>query len=298
MRILVIGANGFLGLKILEYSTQYAPKDEFIGADIQIDLIPPKFQKYILDITNQTRVDAVLDQIQPDLVMLTAAMTDVDACEDFKDKAYAINALGPKYVAEKLKSMDSKLIHISTDFVFDGNKSLYTETDPPNPISHYGLTKLKGEEFVIQSGVNYCICRTSVLFGWPYPGQRDNFFSWAYKKLKTYTPISIVSTQFNSPTLGDDLAICLLQLRNHIDNEIYHTCGSERIDSYSYVQKIADLFGFDGNLIKKIDSFHQKAQRPKDSSMNIDKIQEKLHYKFKNINDSLIFLRENMKLNT
>jgi dTDP-4-dehydrorhamnose reductase len=290
MRILVIGANGFLGLKILQYSKKYAKEDQFYGADIDTNLIPDSFPRSKLDITNQSQIEVILDRVNPNLVILTAAMTDVDACEDFKDKAYAINSLGPKYIAEKLQNMGSKLIFISTDFIFDGNKSLYVETDTPNPISYYGLTKLKAEEFIIKSGVEYCICRTSVLFGWPYPGQRDNFFSWAYKKLKLNTSLSIVSTQFNSPTLCDDLAICLLKLRTQVNNEIFHTCGSERIDRYSFVKRIAENFQFNPSLVKKTDSFPQKAIRPKDSSMDNAKIHEKIGISFKNIDKSLQFL--------
>lgn len=119
-------------------------------------------------------------------------MTNVDACEEIPERAYAVNALRPKNVALAVNNVGGKLIHISTDFVFDGEKGNYSETDEPNPISVYGKTKLEGENFILNGGVSASIYRTSVLYGWPGEGQRDNFFSWAYKALLEGKRLSII----------------------------------------------------------------------------------------------------------
>lgn len=293
MKILVIGANGFLGLKILKYGKQHFTNHEFIGADLQIDLIPGDFQKFIIDITNKEQVKILIVDLKPDVTILTAAMTDVDACEEYREKAYKINALGPKYIAEIISKLKKKLIFVSTDFVFDGNEGFYKEEDNPNPISYYGESKLIGEQFVIQNNLNYLICRTSVLFGWNEPGQRDNFFTWAYKSLKDSKKIKIVTTQLNSPTLVDDLAMALLNLINFNESGILHTCGSEEISRYNFVLKLAKIFNFNNNLVDKIDHFEQKARRPFNSSLSNTKIYEKYGIKFKNIKESFQFLKRN-----
>jgi len=290
MKVLVIGANGFLGLKILKYSSQFAPNDEFIGADIDISLIPDNFLSYPLDISDARQVEDTLNKINPDLTILTAAMTNVDQCEDFKDKAHSINALGPKHVSIVVKKRDKRLIFISTDFVFDGAKGWYVEEDQVNPISYYGESKLEGERFVINSRAKSLICRTSVLYGWPVKGQRDNFFSWAKEKLYNGEKLKITSSQKNCPTLCDDLAKSIIKLRNFSKSYILHTCGSERISRYEFVNKIAENFDYNKKLIESVQFFEQKAERPNDSSMSNEKIAKLFGIEFNNVTDSMKFL--------
>ena len=292
MKVLVIGANGFLGQKILKYSKIYAPDDIFFGADIDISLIPDEFKKYRLDITRKDQINNMISDLNPDLTILTAAMTNVDACEEFQEKTYAINALGPKNIATAVLDIGGKMIHVSTDFVFDGEKGNYVESDHPDPINYYGVSKLAGENFIVKSGVSYLICRTSVLYGWPFKNQRDNFFSWVYKKLQNGEHLKIISTQINSPTLCDDLASCILKIRHFKENKILHTCGSERISRYDFVLKIAHIFDFNLELIEKTLKFQQKATRPSDSSMINDKVENKFGVKFKNVQDALVFLSD------
>ncbi|MHA1821656.1 MAG: SDR family oxidoreductase [Promethearchaeota archaeon] len=298
MKILVIGANGFLGLKILKYA-EFDKDTKIIGADIKINLIPNKFEKYTMDITDREDVKKILSKINPDLCILTAAMTNVDACEDKRELAYNINSLAPKYVAETLYSInpEAKLIFISTDFVFDGNKGNYSENDPVNPLSYYGYTKVMAEKFIRESGINFLICRTSVLYGWPAKGQRDNFFSWAYKNLKASNTLNIVSSQVNNPTLCNDLAFAILKLKDFKKSDIIHTCGSEPINRFEFVRKIAEFFKFGLNLVNEIKEFKQKAKRPLNGSMNISKAINKYGLTFHNIEQSFLILKTELELN-
>lgn len=173
---------------------------------------------------------------------MTAAITNVDACEDYPDRANLINAFGLKNVAHAVKQNDGKLIYISTDFIFDGSRGNYSKTDTPNPLSIYGkikLPKLQGEQFILDEGVRACICRTSVLYGWPDAGQRDNFFSWAYNNsLSERKILSIIDGQITTPILIDDLAECIYWMRDFKNSEIFHTAGLEAITRLAFVQKI------------------------------------------------------------
>ena len=131
------------------------------------DGITEEFAPVSIDITNIENVSEVINEIRPNITILTAAMTDVDRCEEESEKAYSINAQGPENVAKAIKAIKGRLIHISTDFIFDGEKGDYIETDTPNPLSVYGQTKLDGEELILAQKIPTIICRSSVLFGWP-----------------------------------------------------------------------------------------------------------------------------------
>jgi dTDP-4-dehydrorhamnose reductase len=288
-KLLVIGANGFLGRKIL-----YKFKEifEIYAADLNTSGIPTEFNPIKMDITDKVEVKKIISDISPNLTILTAAMTNVDACEDFFDKAHNINTLGPLYVAESIKKIDGRLIHISTDFIFDGKKGDYKESDEFSPLSRYGKTKLAGEIKILAQKITALICRTSVLFGWPESDQNDNFFSWAYKSLSQNKKLTIIDGQITSPTLVDDLVEFLFSVSNFSESEIYHTTGPESISRYKFISKLIDVFEFDPNLLIKVNKFNQKAQRPENSSLNTSKIQNINKYKFKNIVDSFKFLKK------
>ncbi|WP_457557361.1 SDR family oxidoreductase [Candidatus Harpocratesius sp.] len=293
MKVLIIGANGFLGRKVIEL---YQKTDDVFGADVVLKQFPFDCPILKLDITNADEVMQCLTEYKPDLSILTAAMTNVDACEYFPDRAYAINALGPKNVAHAVKQIGGKLIYISTDFIFDGSRGNYSETDAPNPLSIYGKSKLQGEQFILDEGVRACICRTSVLYGWPGAGQRDNFFSWAYKSLVAGKTLSIIDGQITTPTLVNDLAECIYWMRDFENSEIFHTAGPEAVSRLVFVEKIMEtmitknlkerLFPNLGT-IERITTLKQKAIRPADSSLNTTKIQTTWESHFLGVSEAL-----------
>ena len=297
-RILIIGANGFLGRTLLSKFVQENDLQiELFAADIDISYISntnSKCTTQVLDITEKDLVDQYIEKIQPDIVYLTAAMTNVDACEDFIDKANMINAEAPMFVANAVKKIGGKLIHISTDFVFDGEFGNYSEADEPNPISEYGKSKLKGEQNIIDSGADYVICRTSVIYGWPQEGVHQNFFSWAYGVAEQNKSLTIIKGQITNPTLVEDLANFLFQLSikgDTIHRQIFHTVGPESLSRFDFVSKMIKIFNFNSDLLSGVDSFSQKAKRPDNSSLNTMKIQELNISTFKNIEESMIFLK-------
>jgi dTDP-4-dehydrorhamnose reductase len=213
-KILLIGANGFLGKNVINlYKSENKLKNKFnlVAADINNTNIPSDIPFHNIDITKQEDLTENLLLIEPDIIILTAAMTDVDQCETNKELATKINFIGPKNVINACKKMGSKLVFMSTDFIFNGEKNnLYTEEDIPKPQSHYGKTKFFAELAILYSEIKYLICRTSVLYGWN--PNKLNFMTWILENLKKKNKLSIVTNQINSPTYVDNLANMLFKL--------------------------------------------------------------------------------------
>ncbi len=229
----------------------------------------PKEGAVRLDISDRSGVFEAVGKAMPSVIVHTAALTNVDYCEDHRDEAMAINALGTKNVADAAKKFNANMIYVSTDFVFDGKSGMYREDDPVNPISYYAYSKLLGEYYVLGLD-NYVIARTSVVYG----NARQNFVTWVRDSLKAGTRIKVVNDQFNTPTLSVDCAEAILGLVNNNARGIYHTAGSERVSRYEFAQKIARFYGLDESLIEPVtsDFLNQKARRPADSSLDTTKV--------------------------
>jgi dTDP-4-dehydrorhamnose reductase len=219
---------------------------------------------YQMDMTES--VD-LIRSLKPQYIVLTAAMTNVDGCEIDRPGAWNANAVGPKNVALAARDIGAKLIYVSTDYVFDGERGMYHEDDPTCPINYYGESKLAGESFVQETLDDYAIVRTSVLYGWN--PVRLNFVTWAVQELKRGNKINIVNDQYNSPTLSSNLAEMILSLKD--ETGIFHTAGSERINRYDFSLQIARAFKLDESLVIPItsDALSWKARRPKDSSLDV-----------------------------
>ena len=285
-KILVIGGNGLLGSKIVKLAqTKY----ECVPTYRTRALLQNSLR---LDITSKEEVFRVFKVVEPNVIMHVAAETSVDKCETDRDRAWKVNVEGTANVAQACCKMNLKLVYVSTDYVFDGEKGLYTEQDKPNPINCYGQTKLKGEESVRERCKDHVIARTSVLFGW-HPWKK-NFATWAIEALRCEKRIEVVDDHFNSPTLADNLAEALLEMVEKDLSGTYHTAGSERISRYEFVAKIAKIFDLDMHLIKPIKMRELKtwvAKRPRDSSLRIDKARKQLKTRFLDVKESLEFMR-------
>ncbi len=255
--ILVTGANGQLGNEIKIIAQKSATN--FIFTDAKQ-----------LDITNKKVVKAFFSQYKPDYCINCAAYTAVDLAEEEREKAYAINVLGTQYLAEEAKKHNTTLIHISTDFVFDGAKNTpYTEEDIPNPINYYGETKYLGEQFVQKNVENYYIVRTS----WLYGSKGNNFVKTMLRLSETNEELKIVNNQFGSPTYAKDLALFVLSLiKTKNSFGIYHFSNSGATNWAAFAEKIIYLTK-KNTKIKGIPDveYPTKARRPRFSVMNLDK---------------------------
>ncbi len=268
MKVLVIGGSGLLGKKLRDiliehnydvYTTYYHAHP----TDIE--------EQYQLDITQKKDVDSVIKKISPDVIVHAAALTNVDECEIHKDLADNINIQGTKNIAETVEKIGSKLLYVSTDYVFNGTKGLYAEEDLVHPINYYGLSKLKGEEVVKSILDEYLIVRPSVIYG---ASNEKNFAMWIVENLQRQNRIRIVNDQYVSPTLTTDLSEQIVALLKHDAQGVFHTAGGERINRYAFSQIVADVFQLDKTLIEAISvkDMNWVAQRPNDSSLDVTKV--------------------------
>jgi dTDP-4-dehydrorhamnose reductase len=281
-KLIVTGASGLLGSKIVELASEDYEVTPLYNTK---QLHPNSFK---LDITDPKRVLSLFNELKPKIVIHTASETNVDKCETEKEHARKINVEGTRNIALACSKANAKLVYISTDYVFDGEKGLYIEENKPNPINYYGFTKLEGEKQVVQRCKNYAILRTSVLYGW-HPW-KQNFATWTINQLKPNKEITVVKDHYNTPTLADNLAEMVLEAVQKDLRGLYHASGSQRISRYEFAQQIAKIFNLDQNLIKPIKMSRLTAwiaKRPKDSSLNTDKIQKQLKTKPLNITEGL-----------
>lgn len=272
-RVLVTGGNGLLGTKTVELllaegrqpiSASLEPEslNRFLGA----------FPYFPLDITDAAAVRNLLARLRPEAVIHTAAFTAVDACETQRDLSRRVNVEGTANVAAACREIDARLVHLSTEYVFDGESGPYTEEDLPRPISHYGLTKLESEKSVRERCSDWVIGRTTVLFG-RAPNVRPSFVAWLVDKLSRGERIRVVDDQIGSPTLADSLARMLVGLLDSDRGGIYNTVGDTILDRHAFAVMAAKLFGLEPALIDRIKTpeLGQPAPRPLRAGLIMDK---------------------------
>ena len=204
-----------------------------------------------------------------------------------------MNAEATKHVAMASTSIGAHLTYVSTDYVFDGEKEFYTEDDSPNPISYYGYTKLKGEEFVKEHAEEWCIARASVIYGWGR-AHRLNFATWLINNLNQGKEVKVLTDQYVSPTLNTNLAEMLLEIAERKITGTLHTAGATRVSRHEFALKLAQVFNLDTNLIKpaKMNEIPWKAKRPRDSSLNVSKASALLNAKPLKLNQVLEMMKK------
>lgn len=281
MRVLLTGSNGLLGQKLVEL---LAPK-----SNVQL-LATSRGENRVtssnsityksLDVTNKQEVLNIINDFLPDVIINTAALTNVDLCEQEKDLCWNINVNAVTYLIEASKINDSHLIHLSTDFVFDGEDGPYTEVDKPNPLSYYGKSKLEAEKLLQASNIKWSIVRTIIVYGVAEKMSRSNIVLWAKRSLEKQQQLTIVDDQFRSPTLAEDLAEgCWLVAKNKATG-IFHISGKDFMSIYDLVLNVADFFKLDKNLVTPCASstLNQAAKRPPKTGFIIDKAVNQIGY--------------------
>jgi dTDP-4-dehydrorhamnose reductase len=224
----------------------------------------------------------VFSSIKPDIVVHAASLTDVDKCELNKALAWRVNVEGTKNIAAASQEAGSFLIYISTDYVFSGEKGCYVESDAPDPVNYYGLTKLIAEEIVqTLPETDFAIARPSVIYGSTPAAGKVNFALWLIETLRKGERVRIVTDQWNTPTLNTNLGEMTLEVIDRRLTGIYHLCGATRASRFEFAQQIADAFGLNKGLIDKALSsqFTWPAKRPVDSSLDTSKAQHTLNCK-------------------
>lgn len=294
-RILIAGANGLLGQKITDIFSRES-NHELLLTDIQPAAEDPKRFNYLpLDITKKEDVKRCAKDFNPEVVINTAAYTNVDGCETERELCWRLNVDAVKNLIIASRKSSAKLIHFTSDYVFDGRAGNYDENSTPNPISFYGKSKLASENALISGVIPYAIVRTMILYG-TGKNVRPNFALWLIEKLKINEPINIVDDQLGQPTVVDDVAYAILRIVEGGRTGIYHVCGSEYLSRYKFALKLADIFEFDRNLILpiKTSALNQAADRPMNSSFITLKAEAELGLKPLNVTEGLYFLKHQL----
>ncbi|PCJ80019.1 MAG: NAD(P)-dependent oxidoreductase [Flavobacteriales bacterium] len=282
-KILVTGSNGLLGQKVVYGLLE--KEDVKIIATARGENRLKRKEGYIyeqLDITDEENVKAIFEKHTPHTIIHTAAMTNVDPCETERELCWKSNVEAVQYIVNECEKHNVHLVHISTDFIFDGEKDdLYTEDDEPMPVSYYGLSKLEGEKVVKNSNIKWAILRTILVYGIVDDMSRSNIVLWAKNSLESSKKINVVDDQWRSPTLAEDLAQgCILAAVNKASG-IYNISGKDYMNVIDIVYKVADFYGLDKSLITPVSSstLSQPAKRPPKTGFILDKAQNDLGYK-------------------
>ena len=300
-KLLVLGVSGLTGYKIAQQS--FAKFDVYgIYNTRPIKLNEGTFTQ--LNISDSEQLSQYFSEIQPDIVINTTALHNVDYCEENPQETFRINSEAVKNIQKYSNRYGSKFVHISTDYVFDGSKQIpYKESDMPVPLSEYGRSKLQGEKFPLDSdGV---VIRPSVVYGWtPFElsgttsssGKPMNFAIWLLSKLNKNEKLSIVTDQFSTATLADTLAKSAIKLAEGNKTGLFHVSGLSCESRYEFSVKFAKKFGYEENQIIPIDSskFKQKAKRPSYSCLDCTKARD-IGLELLNTEDSLNVMKSQVE---
>lgn len=296
--VLVTGSNGLLGQKITE-NILLNQQVHLVATSKGSNRYPIKegYTYVEMDILDAGQVRNVVAQYKPDAIIHTAAMTNVDTCQVEKDLAHALNVDAVKTLVAVCETMNIQLVHLSTDFVFDGEEGPYEESALPNPLSYYGQTKAEAETVVQNSHCRWSIIRTILVYGIVKDMSRSNIVLWAKNALEKAAPLNVVNDQWRMPTLAEDLAwACLKAVEKEVTG-IYHISGKDMMSVSELVSRVADYFGLDKSLMTEVSSatLNQSAARPKRTGFILDKAMRDLDYRPHSFEEGISILEQQMK---
>ncbi len=306
MKILVTGSNGLLGQKLV-YKLKANKAVSLIatarGENRLLDKHGYVYEQ--LDITNFENVKSVFEKHKPDVIINTAAMTNVDACETQKEEAWLMNATAVEHQVKVLESLKNNsynphFIHLSTDFIFDGTHGPLTEEEKPNPLSYYAETKLEAEKIVIASKLKWAIARTVLVYGIVDNMSRSNIVLWVKQNLEQGKTINVVDDQFRTPTLAEDLADGCILIAEKGAEGIFNISGKDFYSIIDLAYAVADYYKLDKSLIKpsKSTDIKQPAVRPPKTGFIIDKARKVLGYNPHSFQEGIKLMEEQiLKMN-
>jgi dTDP-4-dehydrorhamnose reductase len=294
-RILVVGSNGMLGQRTISFFAKFQDF-EILGCSVEEKPVKNNYEYCCCDLTKRENVKKIIYDFYPDFIINAAAFTNVDLSEIERETAWKVNVKGVEYLAETARVLDSHLIHISSDYIFDGSNGPYAENAKPNPLGYYGRTKLASENALKISGSVHTILRTNVLFG--IADSRPDFVRWVINSLKNKKQIRIVTDQFNNPTFIDDLVQAISKVIEFRKDGTYHIGGRDFLSRFEFTERIADFFDLDKSLISaiKTEELNQKARRPLKSGLITLKAETELGFKPHTILESLSMMKKELKI--
>ncbi|QKG57632.1 SDR family oxidoreductase [Hymenobacter sp. BRD128] len=301
MKILLTGSNGLLGQKLVALLHQTSGIELVAtarGAN-RLATSYPTLHFVPLDVTDASKVQQVLGQQRPTHVIHTAAMTQVDECELNQAACWSQNVTAVAHLAAACAQLDVHLTHLSTDFIFNGTEALLSEEALPDPISHYGASKLAAEQAVQRTaGLRWAIARTVLVYGTSLVAGRSNLVLWVYESLRKGQKIKVVDDQWRTPTLAEDLAQGCWLLARQSAQGIFHLSGPELLTPFQMAQQVATTFGLDATLLERVDGqiFTQPARRPLRTGFCIAKAERELGYQPHSFADGLALVQRQLAL--
>ena len=305
--ILITGSNGLLGQKLIYALIERNRKNlswNIIATSKGENRIVEKsgYTFASLDITSKNDVEKCFDIFKPDVVINTAAMTNVDACETKKEECFELNVKAVEYMVKAIGKWHSEIsnchfIHLSTDFVFDGENGPYVEGEATNPLSYYAWSKLEAEKLIEKSSIKWSIIRTIIVYGIVDGLSRSNIVLWAKNALEKGQKINVVDDQFRSPTLAEDLAEgCLLCAEKGAEG-LFHVSGKDYMSILELVYRVADFWHLDKSIIvpSKSVTINQPAKRPPKTGFIIEKARKVLGYEPHSFEEGLAVLDKQLK---
>jgi len=295
MQVLITGANGLLGQKLISLLAS-EPDVELHATGRGPCRIPDgNYTYHRVDLTEEGALYGLFEQERPDALIHGAAMTNVDACEENPEECQLQNVTVVESLIRACENHDTFMTLVSTDFIFDGNDGPYSEDDTPNPLSEYGRSKLDAEEALQKSNLNWAIARTILVYG-VTSDERSNIVLWIKKSLEDKKPLQLITDQWRMPTLAEDLALgCWLMTKQQAKG-VFNISGKDLLNPYEIALKTAEVFGLDASLITPTDGskFTQPAKRPPKTGFILDKSRKTLGYEPSSFEEGLEILKEQL----
>lgn len=288
-KILITGASSKTGEALYDIITKETDYKVFlVSSQAEILKLEPNAVAFECSAIDHQKLRGICIEVEPDYIVNCAALTDVDYCEENKKLAQELNVKAVENLTSVAKILNSGLIQISTDYIFDGLKGPYLEDAKPNPINYYGKTKLAAENIVLQSQLNFAILRTSVLYG-KSNYDKINFVDKVIDNAERELPLNAIDSLYGNPTLTIDLALTILKIIEKNKSGIYNAAGSDYLNRFEFAESIFDIFKLDKSFLKKIKAseLKLKAKRPAKAGLINLKASTDLGVKFVGVESGL-----------
>jgi dTDP-4-dehydrorhamnose reductase len=289
-KILITGTNGLLGQKLVELLIQTGDY-QIVATARGTNRLPHSegYRFHSLDVTDRTQVHQLIKEVKPDYIIHTAAMTNVDQCETEREACWRLNVDAVQHLTEACQKTGAFLLHLSTDFIFDGTAGPYDEEAAANPLSYYGESKLAAEKVLFASSIRWAIARTVLVYGIAHDMSRSNIILWVKKSLEEGKMIKVVDDQWRTPTLAEDLAMGCYLIVKHKAEGIFNISGKDLLTPLEMAYQTADYFGLNKSFITRADSstFTQPAKRPPRTGFVLDKAYRVLNYQPKSFAEGI-----------